>query len=199
MQEAEAAEVFAFESEAELADQAFEFYVADDQIGLAGCAVSNDGALDVRNDGLDVGLVEAKNGGAVKRDAIHKLREGVLNIFQRSVLIEMLAIDGGDYRDDGREEQEAAVAFVGFHDEKFAFAKFGGGAGLIDAAADDERGIEMRGGEYGGDDGSGGGFSVGDGDAVFQAHQFGKHLGAGNHRDLHFVGFDDFRIVGDDG
>ena len=39
----------------------------------------------------------------------------------------------------------------------------------------------------------------GDGDAVFQAHQFGEHLGAGDHRDFHFVGFDDFGIVGDDG
>ena len=130
----------------EFADDAFEFYVADNQVGLTGGAVSNDGALDVRNDGLHVGLVEAKNGGAVKGDAIHKLSEGVLNIFERSVLIEMFAIDGGDYGDDRREEQEAAVALVGFHDEIFAFAEFGGSAGLIDAAADDESGIEMRGG-----------------------------------------------------
>ena len=39
----------------------------------------------------------------------------------------------------------------------------------------------------------------GDGDAVFQAHQLGKHLGARDHRDFHFVRFDDFGIVGDDG
>ena len=80
--QAKAAEIFASECEGEFADQAFEFYVADDQVGLAGGAVSNDGALDVRNDGLHVGFVEAQNGGAVKGHAIHELDESVLNILE---------------------------------------------------------------------------------------------------------------------
>ena len=72
-----------------------------------------------------------------------------------------------------------------------------GGAGLIDAAADDERGIEMRGGQNGRDDGGGGGFAVraGDGDAVFQAHQFGQHFRARDDRNFRLVRFDDFGIV----
>ena len=116
-------------------------------------------------------------------------------------MIEMLAIDGGDDGDDGREEQEAAITFVGFDDEVFAAAQARGGAGLIHPATDDEGGVEMRGGENGGDHRSGGGFAVStaDGDAVFEAHQFGKHFGARNHRNFTLVRFDDFGILGIDG
>jgi len=33
---------------------------------------------------------------------------------------------------------------------------------------------------------------AGNGDAVFQAHQFGEHFSAGDDGDFAFVGFDDF-------
>src|SRR6266481_6953851 len=36
---------------------------------------------------------------------------------------------------------------------------------------------------------------AGHGDSVFQAHQLGKHLGARNHGNFHFVRFDDFGVV----
>ena len=123
MRQLEQAEVVASIGEAELAAQAFQFHVADHQVGLRGDAVGDDRALDVGNDGLDVGLVQAKDGGAVERNAIHEFGEAVLDIFQGGVLIEMLAVDGGDHGDDWREQQEAAVALVGFHDEKLAFAE----------------------------------------------------------------------------
>ena len=98
----------------------------------------------------------------------------------------------------GREQQEAAVALVGFDDEVVALAEPRGGASLIDAAADDERGVEMRRGEDRSDDRCGRRLAVrtGDGDAVFQPHQFGEHFRARNDRNLVFVRFDDFRIVG---
>ena len=56
----------------------------------------------------------------------------------------------------------------------------------------------MRGGEDGGDHGGGGGLAVSaaDGDAVFEAHEFGEHFGARN--DGYFA-FDHFGIVGFDG
>jgi len=58
---------------------------------LGGDAISNDGAFDVGDDGLDVGLVNAQDGGAVERYAIDELREGVLDVFEGVILIEMLA------------------------------------------------------------------------------------------------------------
>src|ERR1700688_5195027 len=200
VRQAKAAKRFAFKSELELADQSFQFYIADYQVGLAGRAVRNNGALDVRHDGLHVDFVKTQYGRAIKWHALHKLNESVLNVFQRSVLIEVLAVDGGDHRDDRRKQEKAAVALVRFHHEVIPFAQLRGGPRLIYAAADDEGGIEMRCGQNRSDHGGGGGFSVGsgDGDAIFQAHQFGKHLGARNHRDFHFVRFDDFGIAGDD-
>ena len=193
----EEAQVVAFIGEAELALQTIELHVTDDQVGLARSPISNDGALYAGNDGLDVRFVDAKNGGAIKRHAIHELDEGVLNVFKRGVLVEMFAVDGGDDGDDGSEHEEAAVAFVGFDDKIFAFAQARRGSGLVDAAADDKRGIEMRRGKHGSYHRSCGGFAVGasDGDAVFQTHQFREHFGARNNRDFPIVGFDHFRIV----
>ena len=143
MKEVEEAEVFAFVGEAEFAAEALVLDIADDQVGLGGDAISNDGAFDVGDDGLDVGLVDAQDGGAVERYAIDELREGVLDVFEGVILIEMLAVDGGDDGDDRGQQQESAVAFVRFDDEIFAFAEAGSGAGLIDFAADDESGVEM--------------------------------------------------------
>src|SRR5689334_2696721 len=57
MDEIEHAEVVAFVGEAELAAEAFHGNVADDEVGLRGSAISNDGALHTGNDGLNVGLI----------------------------------------------------------------------------------------------------------------------------------------------
>src|SRR5690349_5816436 len=82
MREVEEAKIVAFVGEAEFALQTFELHVTDGQIGLAGGSVSDDGSLDAGDDGLDVGLVNAKNGGTIKWNAIDELNEGVLNIFE---------------------------------------------------------------------------------------------------------------------
>src|SRR5690348_17100444 len=69
----EQAEILAFERETELTAESFQFHVADDQVGLARRAVGDDRALHVRKNGLHVGFVQAKNHGAIKRDAVHEL------------------------------------------------------------------------------------------------------------------------------
>jgi hypothetical protein len=122
MHQVKHAEIFAFEGQAEIAAEAFEADVADDEVGLAGSAVSDDGAFHVGKNGLHVRFVEAENRGAVKGDAVDELDEGALDVGERSVLIEVLAIDGGDNGDDRGEHEEAAVAFIGFDDEVLAFA-----------------------------------------------------------------------------
>src|SRR6476646_11993790 len=114
MDEVEHAEVVALIGEAKFAAETFHADVADDEIGLRGGSIGDDGALDAGNDRLDVGFLEAKYGGAVKRNAIHKFGEDGLNFLERRILVEMFAVDGGDDGDDGRVIEEAAVAFVGF-------------------------------------------------------------------------------------
>ncbi len=75
--------------------------------------------------------------------------------------------------------------------------ELGVGAERVDAAADNDRGIEAAGGENAGHHRGGGGLAVhaGDGDAVFEAHQLGQHLGALDDGNLAGVGFDHFGIV----
>src|SRR5258708_3294673 len=196
MRQAKDAEIFTFVSQSEFAGKPLQLNIADDQVGLARRAISKDGALHTGNDGLNVGFVEAKNCGAIKRYTIDELDEDILNIFERAVLIEVFAVDGGNDCYDRREEQKAAITFVGLDHEIFAAAQACGGAGLIDSAADYKCGIEMRRREDRSDQGCGGGFamSAANRDAVFQAHQLSQHFGARNYRNLKFVSFDDFRI-----
>ena len=153
------------------------------------------GRVTLRDDGLHVGLVETKHRRAVKRDAIHELREDVLNLLERGVMVEMFAIDGGHHGDDRREQKERAVALVRFDDHIFAAAQARRGAGVIDAAAHDEGGVEAGRAQDRGDHGCGGGLAMraGHRDAVFQAHQFGQHLGARNDGNLQPHRFRRFR------
>src|SRR5208283_525346 len=84
---------------------------------------------------------------AIEGNAIYKLHEGALDVLERGILIEMLAVNRGDHGDDRGKHQEAAVAFVGFHHEIFATSDARSGAGLIDPAANDKCRVEMSGGE----------------------------------------------------
>src|SRR5580692_82065 len=102
MREAEQAEVLASERQAELAIEAFQLYVADDQVRLARSAIRDDGALHVWKNSLHVWFVETQNRGAVEGDAVHKLNERVLNVRERAVLVEVLAVDGGNNGHDWR-------------------------------------------------------------------------------------------------
>src|SRR5262249_53506575 len=139
MGQAEQPEVFAFIGEAKFAGESMELNVADKQVGLAGGAVGKDGALDVCDDCLDVRLVDTQDSSAVKRYTVDELSEGVLDVGERRVLVEVLAIDCRNDRHHRGEEKEAAVAFVGFDDEVLTLAEAGRAAGLVDLATDDKR------------------------------------------------------------
>jgi hypothetical protein len=77
------AEVLAAIDEPEAAGQALESAMSMTRSAWLDGAVGDDRALDARDDGLHVGFVEAEDGGAVKRDAIDELHEGVLNLLER--------------------------------------------------------------------------------------------------------------------
>src|ERR1700681_1642701 len=105
MEELENTEVVAFVRQAKFAAEPLELDIADDEIGLARSSIGDDRALDVGNDGLHVGLIEAQNRRAVKWHAIDELHEAILNILERRILVEMLAVDGRDHGDYRRKEQ----------------------------------------------------------------------------------------------
>src|SRR2546422_568737 len=197
VRELEQAEIFALVSQPELAAQTFQRHVADHQISLARRSVRNDGTLHTGNDGLHVGLIDTQDRRTVKWHAIHKLDEGVLNILERGVLVEVFAINRCHDCDYGREHQEAAVALVRFHHKIFPFAEPRRRACLVYFSADDKRGVEVRRSQYRSDDRGRSRLAVraSYGDAVFQAHQLREHLRARNYRNFHLVRFDDFGVI----
>src|SRR5262249_30190202 len=103
MGELKLSEVLALVCEAKFAAETLQLYIADHDICLAGDAVGDDRPFYLGNYGLHVWLIQAKDRCAVKRHAVNELREGALNVFERGVLIEMLAVNGGHHRDDRRK------------------------------------------------------------------------------------------------
>src|SRR6267378_3595617 len=143
MSQLEDAEIVAFVREAKLALETLQLYLADDQVGLARRSVGNDRPLYFGKNGLHVGLVNAKNRRAVEWHSVHELNESVLNVLQRGVLVQVFTVNRRHHGDDWRQHQEAAVAFVGFHDKVLAFAQPGGRSRLIHSAAHDKCGVKM--------------------------------------------------------
>jgi hypothetical protein len=141
-------------SETKLAAEAFELDIADDQVGLARDPVGNDRPLYAGNDGLHVRFVQAQDRCTIEWDPVYELYEAILDVFERTVLVEVFAVDRGNHRDNRGQQQETAIAFVGFHDEKFTFAESCSCACLVHAAAHHECRIEVRRGKHRRNDGS---------------------------------------------
>ena len=168
------------------------------QIGLRAGAVGDGAAADGGQDGLHVIVVQADDGRAVERNLVDELDEGGADGVERGVVVQVFAVDVGDDREDGRELEERAVAFVGFHHQEIAVAHARVGAAHgAHAAAHHHGGVEAGVIQDGGGHGGGGGFAVaaGDGDAVLEAHQLGQQLAARDHRDLQAAGFLDFGVL----
>jgi hypothetical protein len=193
----EHAEILVAEFQPELAGEPLELHIGNHKIGLTGRAIGEDRPVDARQDGLHVGLIEAQHDRTIERNTIDELQEGLLNFLERMVLPQMLAVDRRDHRDHRGEQQERAIAFVRLDDHVFALPDAGVRAGMVHAAAHDERRIEPGSGQHRGCHGSGGGLSMraGDGDAVFQAHQLGEHFGARDHRNFQAVRLGNLDVV----
>src|ERR1700677_4029921 len=108
--------------QAKLARESDQPHFADDQVRLARCAVSDHRTLYLRQNRLHVRLVDTEDHRAVKRTAVRKLQKNFLNFLQRMVMVQMLAVDGGDYGQHRSKQQERAVAFVRFDHHVFALA-----------------------------------------------------------------------------
>src|SRR5207245_1007736 len=100
--------------------------------------------------------------------------------------IHVLTVNVGDDCEDRREFEEGAVTLVGLGNQVVRFAEAGVGAHGVNASADHDGGIKASTGKHRGHHTGGGGLAMhsGDGDAVFQAHQFGQHLSAWDYRNM---------------
>ena len=136
--------------------------------------------------GSELRIVEAGRDSAVERHLVHEGEEGLLDVGHVAIAVHVLAVEIGDDGEDGRELEKGAIALVGLSHQILGGAEAGIGAERVDAAADDDGGIEAAGAEHGGDHRCCGRFAMhaGDGDAVFEAHELGEHFGALNDGNL---------------
>ena len=154
-------------------------------IGLRVLAIGDDAViLDAADQALHHRMIGAHHRKAVERHVLDEGAKRVLHGFEGLEVIEMLGIDIGDDGDVGRQLEESAVGFVGLDHHPLAGAEPRIGAVGVDDAAVDHGRIEAAGVEQRRHHRGRRGLAVGagDGDAAFQPHQLGQHLGAAHHR-----------------
>ena len=167
-------------------------------VGLRIFAVGDDAAiLDAADQFLHDRMIGAHHREAVERHVLDEGAKRVLHRVEGLEVIEVLGIDIGDDGDVGRQLEEGAVGFVGLDHHPVAGAEPRIGAVGVDDAAVDHGRIEAAGVEQRRHHRGGRGLAVGagDGDAAFQPHQLGQHLGAAHHRQPLRARGDQFRIV----
>src|SRR5665647_1649840 len=175
--------------------------IAGGQVGLGREAIGDDPPLDLRDDALEIGIVEAEDDRAIERDLVGEVDEGRLEVVDALVLVEVLLVDVRQDGDEGGEVEERAVALVGLGDDEVPGSELGVGPDRVQAAADDDRRVEAAGLE----DERGHGrrrrlaMGAGHGNAVLHPHELGQHLGPGDDRDQALPGLDDFDVVLADG
>ena len=172
--------------------------VGEPHVGLRVLAVGDDAAvLDAADHPLHDRMVGAHHGEAVERHVLDEGAERLLHRGEGLEVIEVLGVDVGDDGDVGRQLEEGAVGLVGLHHHPVAGAEPRVGAVGVDDAAVDHGRIEARGIEQRRHQRGGRGLAVGagDGDAAFQPHQLGQHLGAPHHRQPLLARGDKFGIV----
>ena len=172
--------------------------VAGRVIGLTQQPVGDVSFLQARDERLDVGFVEAKYCGAVKRNAVNEFQKRFFQVIKGSVMVHVFFVERGDDGDGRREFQKGTVAFVRFRHQEFALPHFGVTADALEFAADHHGGVQLAAAQHRRDQGGGGGFAMGagDGDAVFHAHQLRQHLGPRDDRDHFLPGGKHFDVVG---
>ncbi|MPN32554.1 hypothetical protein SDC9_180033 [bioreactor metagenome] len=125
--------------------------------------------------------------------------EGLPDGVQILIGIHMIFLNVEQHRDVRREVQEGTLIFTGFHDHDFGFSHPVIGLQKRHRRTDEHSGILARSHGDGGEQGGGGGFAVGAGnaDGVPEVlHQIAQKLGAGHSGDVQFMGPDQFRMVG---
>ena len=156
-------------------------------VGLCRGPIGHGPPLDFGQYGLHIGIVHAHNRRAVEWNLVDELHERRLNRCKRRVVVEVLAIDIRDHRQNRGQFQKRSVAFIRFHQQNFTMSQTRVGAAHgSDSSAHHHGGVQTGMVQDGRGERGGGGLSVASGhrDAVFQAHQFGQQFAARDHRNL---------------
>ncbi len=123
--------------------------------------------------------------------------EGLLDVGQVPVEIQVLPVQVGDHGDLGAEISEGAVAFVGLGHEILTPAQDGVATQMVAHRAHHHGGVEAAGPQDSRGHGGGGGLAVGpgDGDLLVALHQPGQHLAPAQHGEAASPGRGQLRVV----
>ncbi len=113
------------------------------QVCLAAEPVGRVPVFNVRDNILDGLVIQTEYRQPIKWDAVDKIQEDGLDVFQVLVEIQVFLVDVGDDRDGRREFQETAVAFICFGHDKVALAQHGVDTDAFQFAADDDGGVQF--------------------------------------------------------
>ena len=162
-----------------------ELEVARGDARLVREAVGHHPPLDPRQDVLHRRVVEAQHGAAVEGDLVHEAEEGLLDVGEVAVGVEVLAVDVGDHGQGRGELEERAVRLVGLRHQELALAQPRARAEDAEPPAHHHRGVEPAAVEHQRHHRGGRGLAVAarHRDPVLEAHQLGQHLGARDHGD----------------
>lgn len=171
--------------------------------GAVGDGVRGDGRVEGAQDDERVGVVGADDDVAGRVAGMLDKRGAIVRLV--AVVVEMVGFAVGDDRDLGMVLFEAAVGFVGFGNERLAFADMsavdGGSVGALDGAADRVARCLSAVFEHVGEHRAGGGLAVRarHGDGALAVHEQGEDVAAVHDALVGTVRDDDLRIVRLDG
>ena len=142
-------------------------------------------------------IVQTGRSRSIERHAIHKIEKGPLHILHIAIAIHVLAVQIGHDRENGRQLQKRAIAFVRLGDQIFGAAQSRARSHRLHPATYNYGRVKSTGGQHGRNHGGGGGFAMHprDSDAIFQAHQLRQHLRSLNDRNRLPMGGQNFWIL----
>ena len=161
--------------------------------------VACDGTGDLRHNVAHHRIIGTENGRAIKRHAVQKIDKGLFQPAKvMSIGFHVVSINIGDHRHHGQQVQKGCVRFIGLHNDVVARAELGVGTGAVEAAANHKGRVQSAFGQHACHEAGGGGFPMGagDGNALFEAHQFRQHHRAGHHRDAPLARGQHLGVVG---
>ena len=149
-----------------------------------------------RQHGRQAGIVGTRHDAAVKRHLVGEIDEGLLQVVEAAVVLQMFVVDVRNHRYRRKQFQKRSVAFVRFRHHQLAASEPRVAAKRPQPAANDGRRIQPRPLEHQRNHRRRRGLAVraGDGDAEPEPHQLREHFRPRDDRNLPPRGLPDLRV-----
>ncbi len=92
------------------------------KIGLCGQPISGEPLLQPRDETLDIWMVQTENRQAIERNLIQETEEGLLDLLNAVIVIEVLRIDIGHHGNRGHQLEKGTIALIGLSHQVFSLA-----------------------------------------------------------------------------